>query len=60
MRAIIQKITKAKKVGGMAPVVECLSSKHKALSQTPVLPPKKTGRKKKKPQMDQTGVHVSV
>jgi hypothetical protein len=43
----MSKIIRAKRVGGMAPVVECLSSKHKALSSKPSTT-KKT--KQKKPQ----------
>jgi hypothetical protein len=37
----IWKITKAKRAGVMAEVIECLSSKYKTLVQTPELPKEK-------------------
>jgi hypothetical protein len=36
----LSKITKAKRAGGMAPLIESLPSKHKPSVQTPVLPKK--------------------
>jgi hypothetical protein len=42
----LSKITKAKRAGGMAPLIESLPSKHKPSVQTPVLP-KKEKRKEK-------------
>jgi hypothetical protein len=48
MQDPIKKLTKAKRIGGVAQVVVCLSSKHKTLSSNPSTEKKKKQKKKQR------------
>jgi hypothetical protein len=58
LRDPISKITRAKRTGGVAQVIECLPCKHKALNSNPVQPKEKKIKKERKKERNEGGGNV--